>query len=147
MRSLTLGIVRFLWSGWVWKSGVSFSFRHVFFYLSLVAGNAFKRQISVSGDLLLWLRIAFGGGFSFDTKKKTDAYNLWATIHSLYGERRRTCFAEAGFVFDHGSTGLRCFFTFEILRRCRNARESISNLCASHREHRQASPLPYFPFL
>jgi len=44
-------------------------------------------QISVSGDLLLWLRIAFGGGFSFDTKKKTDAYNLWATIHSLYGER------------------------------------------------------------
>jgi len=104
-------------------------------------------QISVSGDLLLWLRIAFGGGFSFDTKKKTDAYNLWATIHSLYGERRRTCFAEAGFVFDHGSTGLRCFFTFEILRRCRNARESISNLCASHRGHRQASPLPYFPFL
>jgi len=88
MRSLTLGIVRFLWSGWVWKSGVSFSFRHVFFYLSLVAGNAFKRQISVSGDLLLWLRIAFGGSFLFfDTKKKIDgSYYKWD--YSFIVERR-----------------------------------------------------------
>jgi len=128
------------------NSGVHLAFRHTLKPLSF-SSNAFKvanisqwRSITLVKNCLWW-------GFSFDTKKKTDAYNLWATIHSLYGERRRTCFAEAGFVFDHGSTGLRCFFTFEILRRCRNARESISNLCASHRGHRQASPLPYFPFL
>jgi len=111
MRSLTLGIVRFLWSGWVWKSGVSFSFRHVFFYLSLVAGNAFKRQISVSGDLLLWLRIAFGGVLFWHEKK--TSYNIFWD-YSFIVERRRRCFAEAG--FDHGSSGLRCFFTFETMR-------------------------------
>ena len=68
------------------RSQLLFSTRY--FYLSLVAGNAFKRQISVSGDLLLWLRIAFGGSFLFfDTKKKIDgSYYKWD--YSFIVERR-----------------------------------------------------------
>jgi len=48
---------------WVEIAGVqNLPLRHTF-YTSLISSNAFHRQISVSGDLLLWLRIAFGGGF------------------------------------------------------------------------------------
>ena len=64
------------------RSQLLFSTR--FFYLSLVAGNAFKRQISVSGDLLLWLRIAFGGSFLFlIRKKRLTEVIINGTIHSL----------------------------------------------------------------
>ena len=48
---------------WVEIAGVqNLPLRHTL-YTSLISSNAFHRQISVSGDLLLWLRIAFGGGF------------------------------------------------------------------------------------
>jgi len=68
------------------RSQLLFSTR--FFNLSRVAGNASKRQISVSGDLLLWLRIAFGWSFLyFDTKKKIDgSYFYWD--YSFIVERR-----------------------------------------------------------
>jgi len=64
---------------WVEIAGVqNLPLRHTF-YTSLISSNAFHRQISVSGDLLLWLRIAFGGGFSFNTKRKP--YNMGLFIH------------------------------------------------------------------
>merc|ERR1719447_667051 len=87
MRSLTLGIVRFFEAAG-FENQESASLFDTFFYLFLVAGNAFKRRISVSGDLLLWLRIAFGGSFLFfDTKKKIDgSYHKWD--YSFIVERR-----------------------------------------------------------
>jgi len=84
MRSLTLGIVRLFVKrlGLKIRSQLLFSTR--FFNLSRVAGNASKRQISVSGDLLLWLRIAFGGSFLFLTRKrKLTEVIFTGTIHSL----------------------------------------------------------------
>ena len=79
MRSLTLGIVRLFVKRLGLKIRNQLLFSTRFFNLSRVAGNASKRQISVSGDLLLWLRIAFGWSFLyFDTKKKIDgSYFYW----------------------------------------------------------------------
>ena len=88
MRSLTLGIVRLFVKRLGLKIRNQLLFSTRFFNLSLVAGNDSKRQISVSGDLLLWLRIAFGGSFLFfDTKKKINgSYFYWD--YSFIVERR-----------------------------------------------------------
>ena len=63
------------------------------------------------------------------------------------------CFSEAG--FDHGSSGLRGFFTFEIARRWRSESEPYFKPShfprarveplLPHSRHRQAPALPYFP--
>ena len=87
MRSLTLGIVRFLWSGWVWKSGVSFSFRHVFLPLSgcrqcLQTANISQWRSITLVKNCLWWEFSF-----FDTKKKIDgSYYKWD--YSFIVERR-----------------------------------------------------------
>jgi len=88
MRSLTLGIVRFLWSGWVWKSGVSFSFRHVSFLpLSgcrqcLQTANISQWRSITLVKNCLWWEFSF-----FDTKKKIDgSYYKWD--YSFIVERR-----------------------------------------------------------
>ena len=87
MRSLTLGIVRFLWSGWVWKSGVSFSFRHIFLPLSgcrqcLQTANISQWRSITLVKNCLWWEFSF-----FDTKKKIDgSYYKWD--YSFIVERR-----------------------------------------------------------
>jgi len=88
MRSLTLGIVRFLWSGWVWKSGVSFSFRHVLFLpLSgcrqcLQTANISQWRSITLVKNCLWWEFSF-----FDTKKKIyGSYYKWD--YSFIVERR-----------------------------------------------------------
>jgi len=60
------------------------------------------RSITLVKNCLWW-------GCSFDTKRRPVI--IWD--YSFIVERR-TCFSEAG--FDHGSSGLRCFFTFETWR-------------------------------
>ena len=58
------------------------------------------RSITLVKNCLWW-------GFSFDTKRR-PVIIFFGTIHSLW--------RGGGDGFDHGSSGLRCFFTFETLR-------------------------------
>jgi len=109
MRSLMLGKkVNWVWNGSVWNWGSPaltsplFNPSHLKQCLSREANISQWRSITLVKNCLWW-------GCSFDTKRRPVI--IWD--YSFIVERR-TCFSEAG--FDHGSSGLRCFFTFETWR-------------------------------
>ena len=134
---------------WFEIGGIRLPLRHS--STSLIWSDAFRRQISVSGDLLLWLRIAFGGDWSLFWQEKKTSYNMGLFIHCgeedmlfrslvlIMGQVVLDAFSHLRLRGGVGVRGSPDFKPFHFLRGL------VEPLDLPHSRHRQAPAIPYFP--